>query len=136
MLCEVEKWPVWLSFLRSARRLDSGEFGLGSEVAIRSAIPGDEEEVYEVDRFLDGHLVSLVGAFSIRRRIDFRIESKSSRLKIVARIDYPAYGGVIGALLDRITARRRLDAALGDSLIHFKGLVEFKTGEGEALLDF
>ncbi len=136
MLCEVEKWPVWLSFLRSARRLDAGEFGLGSEVAIRSAIPGDEEEVYEVDRFLDGHLVSLVGAFSIRRRIDFRIESKSSRLKIVARIDYPAYGGVIGALLDRITARRRLDAALGDSLIHFKGLVEFKTGEGEALLDF
>jgi hypothetical protein len=136
MLCEVEKWPVWLSFLRSARRLDAGDFGLGSEVAIRSAIPGDEEEVYEVDRFLDGHLVSLVGAFSIRRRIDFRIESKSSRLKIVARIDYPAYGGVIGALLDRITARRRLDAALGDSLIHFKGLVEFKTGEGEALLDF
>ena len=136
IICEVEKWPVWLSFLRSARRLDAGEFGLGSEVAIRSAIPGDEEEVYEVDRFLDGHLVSLVGAFSIRRRIDFRIESKSSRLKIVARIDYPAYGGVIGALLDRITARRRLDAALGDSLIHFKGLVEFKTGEGEALLDF
>jgi hypothetical protein len=135
-LCEVEKWPVWLSFLRSARRLDSGKFGLGSEVAIRSAIPGDEEEVYEVDRFLEGHVVSLVGAFSVRRRIDFRIESKSTRSKIVARIDYPAYGGVIGALLDRITARRRLDAALGDSLVHFKGLVEFKTDGGEAILDF
>ena len=77
-----------------------------------------------------------IGAFSIRRRIDFRIEDKSSRSKIIARIDYPSYGGVLGALLDRMTSRRRLDAALGDSLIHFKGLVEFKTADGEALLDF
>jgi hypothetical protein len=136
-LCEVEKWPLWLSFLRSARRLDTGVFGLGSEVAIRGAIPGDEEEeVYEVDRFLDGHLVSLVGAFSIRRRIDFRIESKSTRSKIVARIDYPSYGGAVGAFIDRLTARRKLDAALGDSLIHFKGLVEYDSTPGEALLDF
>jgi hypothetical protein len=135
-LCEVEKWPNWLSFLRSARRLDAGPLGLGSEVAIRSAIPGEDEEVYEVDRFLDGYVVSLVGVFSVRRRIDFRIESKSTCAKIVARIDYPSYGGVVGALIDRVTARRKLDAALGDSLLHFKGLVEYRQADGEALGDF
>ncbi|GAC1464162.1 MAG: hypothetical protein PVSMB8_16800 [Vulcanimicrobiaceae bacterium] len=41
LVCEVEKWPVWLSFLRSARRLGlSQAIGLGSEVAIRSNLPG------------------------------------------------------------------------------------------------
>jgi uncharacterized membrane protein len=134
LLSEVEKWPVWLSFLRSARRLDTAPLGLGSEVALRSAIPGEEEQLYEVDRFLSGHLISLVGAFSIRRRLDFRVESKPSLARVVVRIDYPSYGGVLGALYDRITARRRLEAALADSLVHFKGLVEFG-GPKDALLE-
>src|SRR5580700_9704067 len=76
LICEVEKWPVWLSFLKNARRVDGGPLGLGSEVALRSAIPGEAEELYEVDRFLGGHMISLVGAFSIRRRLDFRVEAK------------------------------------------------------------
>jgi hypothetical protein len=138
LICEVEKWPVWLSFAKSARRTDESlPFGLGSEVALRGAIPGEPEELYEVDQFLDGYIVSLVGAYSLRRRIDFRIERKSQRSKIVVRVDYPAYGGMIGALIDRMTARRRLDRALEDSLIHFKGLVEFKTvAPDELLADF
>jgi len=135
LVCEIEKWPVWLSFLKSARRLDEREpLRLGSEVAIRGTIPGDEEALYEVDKFLPGHIVSFVGAYSVRRRIDFRIERKSTRSKLVIRMDYPAYGGVVGALLDRITARRRLLGALEDSLMHFKGLVEFKDTEKDALL--
>jgi hypothetical protein len=133
LICEVEKWPVWLSPLRSARRLDEGPLELGSRVAVRGTIPGDEEELYEVDKFLGGHIVSLVGAYSLRRRIDFRIERKAERAKLVVRVDYPSYGGVLGALLDRMTARRRLESALADSLIHFKGLVEFD-GTGDALL--
>jgi uncharacterized membrane protein len=136
IICEVEKWPVWLSFLRSARRVDDGPFGIGSEVAIRSAIPGDDEELYEVERFLEGHILTLVGAYSVRRRIDFRIEGKGERSKIVVRLDYPSYGGLLGALYDRMTARRRLDAALGDSLVHFKGLAEFNGKQAEALDDF
>ncbi|MBV9103852.1 MAG: hypothetical protein JO060_09680, partial [Candidatus Eremiobacteraeota bacterium] len=60
-ICEVEKWPVWLSFVKSARRLDTGPIELGSEVALRGAIPGEPEELYEVDRFLNGHIMSLVG---------------------------------------------------------------------------
>ncbi len=127
MICEVEKWPLWLSFLRTARRLDEGTaFGLGSEVGLRGKLGAQEdEEVYEVDQFLEGHIVSLVGAYSLRRRLDFRIERKSRTSKLIVKVDYPAYGGSLGALLDRMTARRRLDRALVDSLVHFKGLVEF-----------
>lgn len=137
LVCEVEKWPVWLAFLVSARRTDTGgPLGLGSEVVLRGAIPGEPDELYEVDQFLDGHIVSLVGAYSVRRRIDFRIERKRDRSKIVVRVDYPAYGGMLGALIDRMTARRRLDALLGDSLMHFKGLVEFRTTSTDMLADF
>ena len=137
LVCEVEKWPVWLSFLRSARRVDpSAQLGLGSEVAIRSNIPGEDEELFEVDRFIVGHQLSLVGAYSVRRRIDIRIEQKSERSKLVVRVDYPTYGGVLGALIDRLTRRRKLDIALNDSLIHFKGLVEYDRAPGGALDDF
>lgn len=127
LICEVEKWPVWLSFLKTARRIEPERvLDLGSEVAIRSQIPGEDEELFEVERFILGHHVALVGAFSCRRRIDFRIEQKSERCKIVVRLDYPTYGGTLGALYDRFTRRRRLEGALADSLMHFKGLVEFE----------
>jgi uncharacterized membrane protein len=136
-LCDVEKWPVWLSFLHSARRTEPHlPFTVGSEVAIRAEQLGDPgEQLFEVDRFIPGHHMSLVGAFSCRLRIDFRIEQKSERSKIVVRVDYPTYGGVTGALVDRFTRRRRLDAALADSLLHFKGLVEFDREDG-VLVDF
>jgi uncharacterized membrane protein len=136
LLCEVEKWPVWLSFLRSVRRVGTAPLGLGSEVELRSSIPGDEEQLFEVDRYIQGHAISLVGAYSIRRRIDVRVEAKSSVVRVTVRIDYPAYGGALGALYDRMTTRRKLEAALGDSLLHFKGLVEYGgTGSKDALLE-
>lgn len=136
LVCEVEKWPVWLSFLKSARRTEPHlPFGEGSEVAIRSAIPGDDEEFFEVDRFIPGFHVSLVGAFSCRRRIDLRVEQKSERSKLVVRVDYPTYGGVLGALIDRLGRRRKLEGALADSLVHFKGLVEFDRDGASLLAD-
>lgn len=135
LLCAVEKWPVWLAFLRSVRRLEPGQpLGPGAEVAIRSTIPGEKEELYEVDRFVDGYIVSLVGAYSVRRRIDMRVEGKTARSKLVVRLDYPTYGGVVPALLDRVTARRRLDAQLADSLLHFKGLVEYEGDPSETAI--
>jgi hypothetical protein len=122
--------------LRSARLTEPHlPIAEGSEVAIRSNLPGEDEELFEVDRFIEGYHVSLVGAFSCRRRLDFRIEQKSDRSKIVVRVDYPTYGGVVAALVDRFTRRRQLDQALGDSLLHFKGLVEFEREDG-ILADF
>jgi len=135
LLCAVEKWPVWLSFLRSARALDSAApLALGSDVVVRSSIPGDEEQLYEVDALITNYHLSLVGAFSVRRRLDFRIESKiaglnhdgSSWSKLHVKLSYPAYYGRLGALLDRWRHGRKLTAALDDALVHFKGLVEYR----------
>lgn len=136
LVCEIEKWPVWLSFLQSARRLDpASPLSLGAEIAVRSAIPGDVEQLFEVDRYIEGHALSFVGAYSVRRRFDFRIEAKTARSKICMTLDYPAYHGMVGALVDRLTARRRLEGALGDSLIHFKGLVEYRGNSQDELAD-
>ena len=137
LICEVEKWPVWLSFVRSVRRVNPGEpIGPGSEIAIRSALPGDDEELYEVDRYIPGHQLSLVGAYSIRRRIDVRVEAKTDRSKVVVRVDYPTYGGWVGAIVDRMVRRRKIDVALSDALIHFKGLCEFEREPDALLSDF
>ena len=137
LICEVEKWPVWLSFLRSARRVDPhSPLGIGSEIAMRSGLPGADEQLYEVDGFIADHVLTLVGAYSVRRRFDFRIESKTERSKIVVRIDYPTYGGVVGALVDRLTNRRKVDIALADALVHFKGLAEYERKPGARLEDF
>jgi hypothetical protein len=137
LICEVPKWPVWLSFLRSARLGDPGKrLQLGSEVILRSSIPGETEQLFEVDQYIENYMLSLVGAYSIRRRIDFRIERKTTRSKIVVRLDYPAYGGKLASIFDRLTARRKLATALVDSLVHFKGLVEFERHPDSLLADF
>ena len=102
LLCAVEKWPVWLSFLRSAR-LAGAPLGV-----------------------TPNYRLSLVGAYSVRRRLDFRIERKTSRSRVHVRLAYPAYHGRLGELLDAWRHRRRLAAALNDALIHFKGLVEYR----------
>lgn len=128
LLSAVEKWPVWLSFLRSVRRMGGEPLRVGSEVTIRSTIPGEDEELFEVERYVDGYILTLVGAYSVRRRIETRLEGKTARSKLIVRMDYPTYGGAVALLVDRMTARRRLDAQLAESLLYFKGLVEY---EGE-----
>jgi hypothetical protein len=136
LLCAVEKWPVWLSFLRSARRQSSqSDLSLGTEVAIRSCLPGDEEQLFEVDAFIANYRLSLVGAFSLRRRLDFRIERRTSHSKLHVLLAYPAYHGKLGGLLDRWQRGRRFSNALDDSLIHFKGLVEYQR-DAPVLADF
>ncbi|MDQ2680281.1 MAG: hypothetical protein M3Y21_04555 [Candidatus Eremiobacteraeota bacterium] len=137
LICSIPKWPVWLAFLRSARLADpKSKLEPGSEVIVHSAIPGDSEQVYEVDQYVENYRLSLVGAFSIRRRIDFRVERKTTRSKVHVRVDYPAYGGRIGALYDQLTSGRKLSAALNNSLVHFKGLVEYDSHPDSVLADF
>ncbi len=125
LLCAVEKWPVWLSCIHSAKSADpASPLALGSEIVVRSTLPGEEEQLYEVDQFITNFHLSLVGAFSVRRRIDFRIERKTSRARIHVKLTYPAYGGKVGAIMDSWRNRRRLERTLEDALVHFRGLVE------------
>jgi hypothetical protein len=136
LLCAVEKWPVWLSFLRSARRVtpDCG-LQVGDEVVIRSWLPGDEEELFELDGLIANYRLSLVGAYSLRRRFDFRIERRTSSSRLHVRLAYPAYHGRLGTFLDRWQRGRRVATALDDSLVHFKGLVEYNRNAA-VLADF
>lgn len=130
LLCAIEKWPVWLSFLRSARLNGArDDVKLGSEVVVRSSLPGEEEELYEVDAFVPNYRLSLVGAYSVRRRLDFRIERKTTRSRVHVRLAYPSYHGKVGQLFDAWRRRRKLSAALNDALVHFKGLVEYRRND-------
>jgi uncharacterized membrane protein len=125
LLCAVEKWPVWLSCIRSSKVAEpASPLTQGSEVVVRSTLPGEEEQLYEVDLFITNYHLSLVGAYSVRRRIDFRIEQKTSRAKIHVKLTYPAYGGRMGAMMDVLKNGRKIERALDDALVHFKGLVE------------
>src|SRR5579872_5067966 len=138
LLCAVDKWPVWLGFLRSAEVLEpTAPIGIGSEVLLRSAIPGQTEQLFEVDHFITNHQLSLVGAYSIRRRLDFRIERKTTRCRLHVRLEYPAYGGKLGALYDALGSGRKLSTQLDESLLHFKHLAEYNPApKDELLADF
>lgn len=137
LLCEIEKWPVWLSFLRSAQVADESGIGAGSEVLLRSAIPGETEQLFEVDRYITNNQLSLVGAYSTRRRLDFRIERKSTRCKLTVRLEYPAYGGRVAMMYDAIGSGRKLATQLEESVTHFKHLAEYNhNAKDELLLDF
>ncbi len=78
---------------------------------IRSWLPGDEEQLYEVDALIGNFHLSLVGAYSLRRRLDFRIERRTSCSKLHVRLAYPAYHGKLGGLLDRWQRGRRVAGA-------------------------
>ncbi len=134
LLTSVEKWPVWLSFVRSAHLVSSAPLGLGSEILLRSALPGESEQLYEVDAFIPNFHLSLVGAYSIRRRLDFRIEQKTSRSKLHVAVAYPAYHGRMGYLLDGVVNGRKLASSLDHALEHFRGLIEVRA-ESDHLLD-
>jgi len=137
LLCAVEKWPVWLSFLRSAELIEAGEpLGIGSEVRVRSSVPGDPEQLFEIDHFITNYQLSLVGAFSVRRRMDFRLERKTTRCKLHARLEYPAYGGRLAVLYDGLRQGRKLGVQLEESLVHFKHLVEYDNSKDALLDDF
>lgn len=137
LLCTIEKWPVWLSFLRSAQPVVPGAaLAVGSEILIRSAVPGQEEQLFEVDHLISNYQLSLVGAYSTRRRIDFRLERKTTRCKLHARLEYPAYGGRLGALYDALRTGRKLATQLEESVTHFKHLVEYDGSNDALLADF
>jgi hypothetical protein len=136
LFCSVEKWPVWLSFLRSARRARSeSPLTVGSDVVIRSSLPGEAEELYEVDTLIGNYRLSLVGVYSLRRRLEFWIERRTTCSRLHVRLTYPAYHGRLGSLLERWQRGRRLAGMLDESLLHFKGLVEFNR-HSAVLADF
>ncbi len=104
---------------------------------MRAALPGERQQLFEVDHFITNYQLSLVGAYSVRRRLDFRLERKTTRCKLHARLEYPAYGGKLAMLLDAIRVARGLAAQLEESVLHFKHLAEYNVNaKDELLADF
>ena len=103
--------------------------GLGSEIIVRSTLSGGEEQLFEVDQFITNHRLSLVGAYSVRRRLDFRIERKTRLSRMSVKLSYPSYHGRFGAWLEQWRSGRKLDRALDEGLMHFKGLVEYRSDD-------
>ncbi len=128
LLCAVEKWPVWLPFLRSATLADpASPLSVGTEVIVRSSLPGHDEQALR-NRSIHHELPPLAGRRILRAApLDFRIERKTSRAKIHLKFSYPAYGGRFGAMVDAWKHGRRLERVLDEALVHFKGLVEYRS---------
>ncbi len=138
LLCAVPKWPVWLSFVRSAQSSDAhAPIGVGGEILLRWAVPGETQQLFEVEHFITNHQISLVGAYSLRRRLDFRLERKTTRCKLHVRLEYPAYGGKLALAYDAVGAARKLAAQLDESVTHFKHLAEYNLhAKDDLLADF
>jgi len=124
-ICSIHTWPVWLSFVRRAEF--DGYPGLltqASDILLSSDLSDGKEEVFEVEELIEPYLLTLVGAFSCRRRIQFRIERKDAASRLTVRIAYVSHGGLLRGVLARFIARRKLHNLLTLSLQTFKSLVE------------
>ena len=103
----------------AARAAPSGEaqLSVGSEVVIRSWLPGDEEQLYEVDALISNFRLSLVGAYSLRRRLDFRIERRTSCSQAARAAGLPGLSRQAGrptrSLATRAPGGRRISRLAG-----------------------
>jgi len=129
-ICSVQTWPVWLSFVKRAELDDHASvLSYSSDVILASDLSDGKEEVFEVEELIAPYLLTLVGAFSCRRRIQFRVESKGDISRVVVKIAYSTYGGLLRKYADHLTFRRKLHSSLSQSLQTFKGLVEHDATE-------
>ena len=138
LLCAVEKWPVWLSFsaqraTRGVRwRIDARQRSRHSFVASRRR----RRSSYEVDGLIANYRLSLVGAYSLRRRFEFRIERRTtSRAASTCGWPIPPITDGSGRFSIAGNAAAGSQAPLDDSLVHFKGLVEYNRDDA-VLADF
>jgi hypothetical protein len=129
-ICSIQTWPVWLSFVKRAE-LDGypGVLTTSSDILLASDLSDGKEEVFEVEELIEPYLLTLVGAFSCRRRIQFRVESQDDVSKVIVKIAYVTHGGLLQKYADYLTSRRKLHSALVQSLQTFKALVEHDATE-------
>jgi hypothetical protein len=122
---DVGRWPVWFSSVVCAQHPDCLPVALGEELSIcLQAGKRRWRETFEVTRFVPSAFLSIEGAFSAARRIDFRFEQRGRSTRIACAIGYPVFGGLFGSLLDAAFKRRRVRADLRESLLRLKGLLE------------
>ena len=122
---DISRWPVWISSIVSAQHPESKPVALDEELLLcMHAGKKRWHEHFEVTRFVRNAFLSLEGAYSAARRIDFRFEQRGKHTRVACAIGYPLFGGVVARLLDGMSRRRRVSRELRDSLSRLKGLLE------------
>jgi len=123
-IADISHWPVWFSSVVSAQHPDSLPVALGEELTVcLNAGKRRWRETFEVTRFVQNAFLSLEGAFSAARKIDFRFEQRGVLTRIACSIGYPVFG-VAGRIVDAAFKRRRVRADLRESLLRLKGILE------------
>jgi uncharacterized membrane protein len=122
---DISRWPVWFSPVVSAQHPDSLPVALDEELLLCLHCGRRRwHETFEVTRFVRSAFLSLEGAFSAARRIDFRFEQRGKQTRVAASIGYPVFGGPIKSAIDHLFQRRRVRRELRESLSRLKGMLE------------
>jgi hypothetical protein len=136
---DISRWPVWISSVVCAQHPQSGPVAVDEEFLLcLHAGRKRWHETFEVTRLVQNAFLSLEGAFSAARRIDFRFEQRGSVTRVACSMGYPLFGGFVSAWIDRAFRRRRVRHELRDSLQRLKGLLEERvesTAVGEDFYD-
>jgi hypothetical protein len=124
-IADISRWPVWFNSVVCAQHPESLPVAMGEELLLCLHSGRRRwQENFEVTRFVPPAFLSLEGAFSAARRIDFRFIQRPTITRIACTIGYPVFGGFLSTLADAAFKRRRVRADLRESLLRLKGMLE------------
>ena len=136
---DVSRWPVWIPSVVCAQQPESLPIALDEELLLcLHAGRKRWHETFEVTRLVQNAFLSLEGAYSAARRIDFRFEQRGRQTRVACTMGYPLFGGFVTRWIDSISRRRRVRRELRDSLMRLKGLLEERVESrtfGDGLFD-
>lgn len=122
---EIAKWPVWFGFIVSAQQPDHRPLALKEEIHLcLHARRRRWHEAFEVTRLVRNAFLSIEGAYSTSRRIDFRFEQRGGHTRVACAVGYPVYGGWIPALADVMFTRPAIARDLRESLVKLRCALE------------
>lgn len=132
LVTDISRWPVWFSPVVSAQHPESLPVALDEELLVCLHCGRRRwHESFEVTRFVRNAFLSLEGAFSAARRIDFRFEQRAGHTRVACAIGYRVFG-VVPSIVDAAFNRQRVKRELRDSLVHLKGLLEHQVETDKA----
>ena len=122
---DISRWPLWFSPVVCAQHPDGCDLAVNAELLLcLHAGRRRWQERFEVTRLVRNAFLSLEGAYSAARRIDFRFEQRGAQTRVACSIGYRVFGGAFAGLLDAVFRRPRVRTEVRDSLHRLKGLLE------------
>ncbi|HXW77545.1 MAG TPA: SRPBCC family protein [Candidatus Eremiobacteraceae bacterium] len=122
---DITRWPLWFTPVVCAQHPESLPLAVNEELLLcLHAGRRRWQERFEVTRLVRNAFISLEGAFSAARRIDFRFEQRGRQTRVACAMGYPVFGGAIARFFDSLFRKRRVQSEVSDSLHRLKALVE------------